>query len=144
MSGVARESLVSIEWNFLQGFVHGDGLHALGYCVSVCDNKWNIHMQYIPRNGLEMFGHWMKSSNESIEELNLWECDIDQRGFENLAECIPYLHSLTSLNISGNSGGDGSLVKLLEALKEHGKLQTLDVHCIDHHYCTLCIVISIY
>lgn len=58
------------------------------------------------------------------------ECDLDQRGFESLAKCIPYLHSLTSLNISGNPGGDGSLIKLLEALKEHGKLYILDMQCI--------------
>ena len=60
-----------------------------------------------------------------IKSLSLKGCDIDQRGFENLAECIPYLHSLTSLDISDNPGGDGSLVKLLKALREHGKLQTL-------------------
>ena len=62
---------------------------------------------------------------QHIKSLKLRRCDIDQRGFENLAECIPYLHSLTSLYISLNPGGDGSLVKLLKALREHGKLQTL-------------------
>ena len=62
---------------------------------------------------------------QHIKSLEFMLCDIDQRGFENLAECIPYLHSLTSLNISVNPGGDGSLVKLLKALREHGKLQTL-------------------
>ena len=60
-----------------------------------------------------------------ITSLKLVGCDIDQRGFENLAKCIPYLHSLTSLAISDNPGGDGSLVKLLKTLKEHGKLQIL-------------------
>ena len=62
---------------------------------------------------------------QHIKSLKLVRCDIDQRGFENLAECIPYLHSLTSLDIGVNPGGDGSLVKLLKALREHGKLQTL-------------------
>ena len=60
--------------------------------------------------------------------MNLRACDIDQRGFDNLAECIPYLQSLTSLDISGNPGGNGSLVKLLKALREHEKLQKLDMH----------------
>ena len=135
------------------------GLYALGYCISVCSNTWNVSIQHTPREGLEMLGHGMKSvdyGGGSIEELDLLGskgimnegehllqiphqilqhikslklkgCDIDQRGFENLAECIPYLHSLTSLDISGNPGGDGSLVKLFQALREHGKLQTLDM-----------------
>ena len=68
---------------------------------------------------------------QQIEELNLAFCDIDQRGFENLAECIPYLPSLTLLNIHYNPGGDGSLVKLFQVLREHGKLQTLHVNVIS-------------
>ena len=74
------------------------------------------HLLQIPHQNLQ-----------HIEELHLATCGIDQSGFENLAECIPYLHSLTSLNISNNPGGDGSLVKLLKALRKHGKLQTLDM-----------------
>ena len=140
-------------------FLHSTnyGLYALGYCISVYSNTWNVTALRIPREGLEMLGHGMKSvdyGGGSIEELDLSlsqgimnkgkhllqipcqilqhikslklrECDINQRGFENLAKCIHYLHSLTSLGISGNPGGDGSLVKLLKALREHGKLQTL-------------------
>ena len=135
------------------------GLYALGYCISVCSNTCNVTAKGIPREGLEMLGHGMKSVDYGggfIEELDLsWSvgimnegehllqiphqilqpitslrlgnCDIDQRGFENLAECIPYLHSLTSLNINSNPGGDGSLVKLLKGLRKHGKLQTLNM-----------------
>ena len=139
------------------------GLYALGYCISVCSNTWNVTSVGIPREGLEMFGHGMKSvdyGGGSIEELDLsgsqgimnegehllqiphqilqhikslelMVCDIDQRGFENLAKCTPYLHSLTSLDISGNPGGDESLVKLLKALSKHGKLQTLNMNDIS-------------
>ena len=135
------------------------GLYALGYCISVCSNTWNVTIRGSPREGLEMLVHGMKSvdyGGGSIEELELYgskgimnegehllqiphqilqhikslrlpQCDFDQRGFENLAECIPYLHSLTSLDISHSPGGDGSLVKLLKALMKHGKLQTLDM-----------------
>ena len=134
-------------------------LYALGYCISVCSNTWDVSIQRTSREGLEMLGHGTKSvdyGGGSIEKLDLsWSqgimnegehllqiphqilqhikslklrrCDIDQRGSENLAECIPYLRSLTSLDISSNPGGDGSLVKLLKALREHGKLQTLDM-----------------
>ena len=132
------------------------GLYALGYCISVCSNTWNVSTVSLPREGLEMLCHGMKSVDygggsieldllwsygimnegehllqiphqilQHIELLQLKGCDIDQRGFENLAECVPYLHSLASLDISLNPGGDGSLVKLLKALREHGKLQTL-------------------
>ena len=135
------------------------GLYALGYCISVCSNTWNVVISHIQREGLEMLCHGMKSvdyGGGSIEELKLLASkgimnegehllqiphqilrhidilelkgnSIDQRGFENLAECIPYLHSLTLLDITVNSGGDGSLVKLFKALKKHGKLQTLDM-----------------
>ena len=139
-------------------------LFALGYCISLCSNAWDISLSGTCGDPeLEMFSHGLKSTHYgggSIEKLHLFwsrdvmnekeyllqiphqilqqikslimnECDINQRGFENLAECIPYLHSLTSLNISGNPGGDGSLVKLLKALRKHGKLQTLDMHRIS-------------
>ena len=137
---------------------------ALGYCISLCSNAWDIALRGTHGGPeFEMFSHGLKSTHYgggSIEKLDLFwyrnnmnekeyllqiphqilqqiksltmnECDINQRGFENLAECIPYLDSLTSLDISGNPGGDGSLVKLLQALRKHGKLQTLDMHRIS-------------
>ena len=139
------------------------GLYALGYCISVYSNAWNVATVGTPREGLEMLGHGMKSVDygggsiekldllgslgilnegehllqiphqilQHIKSLNLMGCDIDQRGSENLAECIPYLHSLKSLDISHNSVGDGNLVKLFQALREHGKLQTLHMRSIS-------------
>ena len=59
---------------------------------------------------------------QCIKSLNLGYNYIDQRDFENLAECIPYLHSLTSLDISNNPRSDGSL---LQALRKHNKLHGL-------------------
>ena len=134
-------------------------LFALGYCISISSNTWNISTPHIPREGVKMLGHGMKSVNygggsiedlellgsrgvmnegkhllqmprqilQHIKLLNLGVCGIDKRGFENLAECIAYLHSLTSLNIHTNPGGEGSLVKLFRALRKHGKLQTLNM-----------------
>ena len=66
-----------------------------------------------------------------IKSLKLKLCTIDQRGFGNLAECIPCLNSLTSLDISINPGGDGSLVKLLHELSKPGKLHTLNMEDIS-------------
>ena len=130
-------------------------LYALGYCISLCSNIWGLTAVEIPREGLEMLGHGMKSVDygggsidgltlywskgimneehllqlphqilQHIKSLSLIRCAIDQRGFDNLAECIPYLHSLTSLGISTNPR-HGSLVKLLFALRKHGKVQKL-------------------
>ena len=42
-------------------------------------------------------------------------------------ETLPYLCSLTSLNISENPDRVGSVVKLFQALKKHGKLESLDI-----------------
>ena len=127
-------------------------LYALGYCISLCSNTWTVA---IKTEGLEMLGHGMKSvdyGGGSIDKLHLLfdgnmngehllqiphqilhhiktlylkGNDIHQGGFDGLAECIPYLHSLTSLNISSNPR-HGS-VKLLFALKKHGKLQRLQM-----------------
>ena len=130
-------------------------LYALGYCISLCSNTWTVGESefMIKTEGLEMIGHGMKSvyyGGGSIDKLRLWSdgnmnkkhllqiphpilqhikslhlkgSDIHQGGFDGLAECIPYLHSLTSLSISSNPR-HGS-VKLLFALKKHGKLQRL-------------------
>ena len=64
---------------------------------------------------------------------SLMRCDIGLRGFENLAECIPDMDSLISLDISITAirGCHGNLVKLLKALKDHGILQTLHINAIS-------------
>ena len=130
-------------------------LYALGYCISLCSNTWTIA---IDTEGLEMLGHGMKSvdyGGGSIDKLRLgFDGNVNeehllqiphqilhhiktlhlknkyiyqlQGGFDSLAECIPYLHSLTSLSIT-SIPGHGS-VKLLFALKKHGKLQRLQMN----------------
>ena len=151
----------NVEFNPHHHDLSNYALFALGYCISACSkyNTLKLNMWSIPREGLEMLGHGMKSVEygggsieeldlsgsigimnegehllniprhllQKIEELILRICAIDQSGFENLAEQIPNLQSLTSLDISANPGGDGSLVKLLKASREHGKLRTLDM-----------------
>ena len=92
----------------------GGSIESLDLSLSQAIMNEGEHLLQIPHQILQ-----------HMKSLKLSLCDIDQRGFENLAECIPYLYSLTSLDIGGNPGGDGSLVKLLKALREHGKLQTL-------------------
>ena len=84
------------------------------FCV-----EYNIilDLMFIPRRILH-----------NIKILELCCCSIDQEVFDKLAEIIPYMPNLLSLNISNNNkGGVGSLVKLSKALFKHTKLQRLEV-----------------
>ena len=65
---------------------------------------------------------------QKIEYLQLINCEISIKGFQNLAMCIPELHSLKTLKIDDNPGVPGSLVALMEALKTHGKLETFTMY----------------
>ena len=56
---------------------------------------------------------------------NLSGCGLRQKGFDLLANTVPLLSSLESLNISLNPGGNGSTVKLLQALGKHQRVECL-------------------
>ena len=115
-----------------------DGLEMLGYGMRSVDSsggsleKLDLTSSLFgePINEGQHLLHMPHQILKRINTLTLMYCNIDQRGFENLAECVPYLHSLISLNISQNEGGDGSLVKLFRALKEHDRLQELFMNSI--------------
>ena len=65
---------------------------------------------------------------QQIQSLTLRGCGLDQNALDIKADYIPHLPSLLSLDISNNPGGVGSTVKLLWALRQHGKLKALDMH----------------
>ena len=69
--------------------------------------------------------------HQQIRSLNLMHCSLIKETLDILADYIPRLHSLTSLDISNNEGGVGSTVKLLRALRQHGKLETLYMSAIE-------------
>ena len=126
-------SVCSNTWTVVIVRTTREGLEMLGHGMKSVDNgggsiEW---LELLGSKGIMNEGEdLLQIPHQILQHITLLrfeECDIDQRGFENLAECIPYLHSLTSLFIGDNPGGDGSLVKLLKALREHGKLQTLDL-----------------
>ena len=125
--------ICSNSWNVATPYTPTEGLEMLGHGMKSVDygggsiEKLDLSQSKGIMNEGEYLLQIPHQILQHIKLLQLGGCDIDQRGFENLAECIPYLHSLTSLYISVNPGGDGSLVKLLKALSEHGKLQTLDM-----------------
>ena len=124
-------SVCSNTWNVATVGTPREGLEMLGHGMKSVDYGGGSieELDLLGSKGIMNEGeHLLQIPHQilqHIKSLKLRMCDIDQRGFENLAECIPYLHSLTSLDIRDNPGGDGSLVKLLKALREHGKLQTL-------------------
>ena len=137
--------------NFNSDTISNFDLYALGYCISLCANAWNVSVR-TSEVGFGMLVHGMMSveyGGGSIEELslarsrgiadghiphqilqhvkilNLKGCVMFRRGFENFADRISDLPNLISLDISYNAGGDKSLVKLLQALRKHRKLQRL-------------------
>ena len=59
-----------------------------------------------------------------IKALEFNDCGIDQIGFRNLADYLPYLQNLISLKLNGNKLKPGVAI-LLKALRGHKKLESL-------------------
>ena len=74
-------------------------------------------------------GHLVKLPHKIHERIRSLRIPLRNLDLDILADSIPPLPSLTSLDITirGNPGGVGSTVKLLRALIKHGKLKTLDM-----------------
>ena len=70
---------------------------------------------------------------QHIKSLSFRDCGINQTGFLNLAEClrIPSLHSLTSLDLKGYVFAAASVAVLLQALRDHRKLESLSLSGMD-------------
>ena len=61
-----------------------------------------------------------------IKSLGVTFYSLYHKDLDILADSIPHLPCLTSLDISYNPIGDGNTVKLLRALRQHGKLKLPD------------------
>ena len=133
--------------------------YAIGYCVFLCRNEWNVDLR---ENGLgpevmEVLVCGLKSvqyGGGSVRKLNLFNnpitdegirflqkfphlvlqqmrilelfcCGLRQKGFDLLADTVPCLSNLESLVIPLNPGGNGSTVKLLQALGKHQRVKRL-------------------
>ena len=111
----------------LEMFVHG--LKSVEFGGGSIEN---LDLSYC--RGVMEGGHLVQlphQIHQQIRSLNLMHCSLIKETLDILADSIPHLHSLTSLNISNNPGGVGSTVKLLRALRQHGKLETLDMSAIE-------------
>ena len=88
------------------------GLFALGYCISVCRNTWNVTIRNIPSEGLEMLGHGIKSVNYGggyIMKLDLFESEGIMNEGEHLLlipqQILQHIKSLYSMRCSINRRG---------------------------------------
>ena len=124
--------------------------YAVGYCVSLCGNDWMVadglgpeevemlmcglkSVQYnggsvrelrlssITDEGMRFLQQFPHQILQQIRTLNLSGC------LRLLADTVPLLSSLESLNISLNLGGNGSRVKLLQALGKYQRVEHLEM-----------------
>ena len=74
----------------------GGTIERLGFCtcLGILYNK--NHLLTLPHDIVR-----------NIRTLTFSNCEIDQNGLSNLAECIPHTLSLTTLGLVGNPGGPG-------------------------------------
>ena len=68
---------------------------------------------------------------QHIKSLSFRDCGINQTGFTNLAECLPSLHSLTSLDLNEHAFATAGVAVLLQALRDHKKLKSLSLDGMD-------------
>ena len=147
------------EKRFIHISLTGYEMYALGYTISMCGRSWNLTLPRTTASGFEMLVQGLKHNDstgsiqtlnlyssreiikylplmpqsiiQKIEILSLFDCYLTEDGFQNLAQFIPQLHSLTALTINNNPGGPGSLVDLMKALKSHTKIEYLSMDNVD-------------
>ena len=68
---------------------------------------------------------------QHIKSLSFRDCGINQTGFMNLAECLPSLHSLTSLELNEHAFATAGVAVLLQKLRDHRKLKSLSLDGMD-------------
>ena len=81
----------------------------------------------ITPTGIEELAKFPHQILHQIRTLGLSLCNLEQVGFDLLADNLPLLSSLESLHISSNTGGNGSTVKLLRALGKHSTVESLNM-----------------
>ena len=133
--------------------------YAVGYCVSICRNDWNVDLRRnglgpevvemlmcglksmhhgggsvekldlsgnpIKHEGMKFFHQFPHHTLQQMKILNLSYCSLSQKGFDLLADTLCLLSRLELLNLSCNPGGNGSMVKLLQALGKHQRVEHL-------------------
>ena len=88
----------------------------------------NLSNNLIKGEGMKYLQQFPPQIIQQIKALNLQACGLAQTEFDLLADALPLLSSLKVLEIFFNPGGNGSTVKLLQALGKHPTVEQLRMH----------------
>ena len=100
------------------------GLKSVQYGGGSVEELW-LSGNTITDEGMRFLQQFPHQILQHIRTLHLSDCDLDQTEFDLLADTLPLLSSLELLDIYNNPGGNGSTVKLLQALETHQTIQHL-------------------
>ena len=103
------------------------GLKSVQYGGGSVRELW-LSRNPITDEGMRFLQQFPHQILQQMRTLDLSHCGLGQKGFDLLADTVPLLSSLESLNISANPGGNGSTVKLLQALGKHPTVEQLRMH----------------
>lgn len=116
-------------FNPYQGLTNYD-VFALGYCVSLCENVWNISLKLTDLD-LDMLGHGMNAVNSGggyVENLDLWGSKVTIRREENLLRMPDSIvGKIKSLNLRGCNITDTEIDILADSLPYFHKLISLNI-----------------
>ena len=106
-------------------------VYALGYCISICKNAWNVKVGKISRESLEMLVHGMNSvdyGGGSIEELNFTQCKGIMNEGEHLSQ-IPHqiLKCIKSLTFRDSGISQIGLENLAKCIPDLDSLTSLEI-----------------
>ena len=114
MNGLGPKMVEMLAW----------GLKSVEYgCGFVKDLDWSDNP--IKDEGMKYLQNFPSNILQKLSTLNLSGCGLGQTAFDLLAETLPLMSSLESLDIALNPGGNGSTVKLLQALGKHRSVEQL-------------------
>ena len=102
------------------------GLRSVDECGGSVE-ELDLSINPITCTGIEELSKFPLPILRLIRRLHLSSCHLGCIGFGLLADILPHLCNLKSLNISENVGGNGSTAKLLRALGKHSTVDTLDI-----------------
>ena len=121
---------VDLGWNGLGPEVVGMlvcGLKSVQYGGGSVE-ELNISGNPIKGKGMKYLQQFPLQIIQQIKALDFQACGLAQTEFDLLADALPLLSSLKVLEISFNPGGNGSTVKLLQALGKHLTVEQLRMH----------------
>ena len=98
-------------------------------CCDGCIEELYLSRNHLADEGMQLFQDMPPQILQRIRQLALSDCDINRKGVDVLADLIPSMTSLTSLNIGLNPIGERGSVRLLEQLGKHQTVQTLHIDC---------------